>query len=163
MIPPDFNTEGRDAVAGGSRIPEHGTETLTPDDLQAYAIFRDIPRKQLERLFEWNDRAVVRRWVRPGEIVCRQGEYGSTAFYIVEGRVEVFIASPLGHAKSHKEKGQRKGLRGLVRTFATTLLAAREDPREEEVFRRSIPIDAPIFWPSMNRWANWQRATSLAR
>lgn len=144
MIPPDFNTEGRDAVAGGSRIPEQGTETLTPDDLQAYAIFRDIPRKQLERLFEWNDRAVVRRWFRPGEIVCRQGEYGSTAFYIVEGRVEVFIASPLGHAKSHKEKGQRKGLRGLVRTFTTTLMAAREDPREEEALRRSIPIDAPI-------------------
>jgi CRP-like cAMP-binding protein/Pyruvate/2-oxoacid:ferredoxin oxidoreductase delta subunit len=144
MIPPDFNTEGRDAVAGGSRIPEQGTETLTPDDLQAYAIFRDIPRKQLERLFEWNDRAVVRRSFRPGEIVCRQGEYGSTAFYIVEGRVEVFIASPLGHAKSHKEKGQRKGLRGLVRTFTTTLMAAREDPREEEALRRSIPIDAPI-------------------
>ncbi|HXF03800.1 MAG TPA: cyclic nucleotide-binding domain-containing protein [Blastocatellia bacterium] len=149
MIPSSLDQSG--SSASSERPPDRGEEKggpggelLTPDDLSAYPIFHEVPRKQLERLFEWNERAVVRRRFRPGEIVCRQGDYGSTAFYIVRGRVEVFITSPIAHARSQKQEGKRGWLSGRVRKFATLLLSAREDPREEEEFRRYIPIDAPI-------------------
>ncbi|MGC4006687.1 MAG: 2Fe-2S iron-sulfur cluster-binding protein [Pirellulales bacterium] len=44
-----------------------------------------------ERFLDWNFGAVVRRHYRDGEIICRQGEYGSTAFIIEYGKVEVRI------------------------------------------------------------------------
>ena len=34
---------------------------------------------------------------KPGEVICREGEFGSTAFYVLSGKVEVSIATPLGH------------------------------------------------------------------
>lgn len=147
MIPSSFDQTHSNASS--DRPPDRlkggaGGELLTLDDLLGYSIFQEVPRKQLERLFEWNERAVVRRRFHPGEIVCRQGDYGSTAFYIVRGQVEVFITSPIAHAKSQKQEGKRGWLSGWVRKFATSLLSAREDPREEEEFRRYIPIDAPI-------------------
>ncbi len=49
---------------------------------------------------ELNKNAVVRRRFKKGEIVCREGEYGSTAFYIVEGKAQVFLASPMAHVQT---------------------------------------------------------------
>src|SRR5579883_1449671 len=46
---------------------------------------------------ELNQNAIVRRQFRKGDIICREGEYGSTAFYIVEGTVNVFISTPIAH------------------------------------------------------------------
>ena len=43
---------------------------------------------------ELNKNAVVRRHFKNGEIVCREGDYGSTAFYILEGRPKVSFDSP---------------------------------------------------------------------
>jgi CRP-like cAMP-binding protein/Fe-S-cluster-containing hydrogenase component 2 len=119
-------------------------ELLSPDDLLQYSIFQGIQRKQLERQFEWNERAIVRRRFRTGEIICRQGEYGSTAFYILSGTVDVFISSPIAHAKSRKQEEERTGFLGLVRRFSTYLVSAKEDRREEERLRGYIPIDASI-------------------
>src|SRR6266404_4077911 len=49
---------------------------------------------------ELNKNAVVRRHFKKGEIVCREGEYGSTAFYILEGKVNVFLSTPIAHVKT---------------------------------------------------------------
>ncbi len=120
------------------------TELLTAADMAAYADFAEIPAKQWERQFEFTDRAVVRRRFQKGDIICREGEYGSTAFYIVQGKVDIFLSAPIAHAKSRKSERERQGLFGLIRRFATGLTTARQDQREEEEFRRWIPIDAPI-------------------
>ena len=40
-----------------------------------------------------NDGAVVERRFRPGEVICREGDFGSTAFYVVRGKVEVAITT----------------------------------------------------------------------
>ena len=45
---------------------------------------------------ELNKNAVVRRKFKKGDIVCREGEYGSTAFYIVEGQAQVYHRDPHG-------------------------------------------------------------------
>ena len=120
------------------------TELLKAADMAAYADFAEIPAKQWERQFEFTDRAVVRRRFTKGDIICREGEYGSTAFFIVSGKVDIFLSAPIAHAKSSKEESQRTGFLGLIRRFATGLVSAKQDNRDEEQFRRWIPIDAPI-------------------
>jgi CRP-like cAMP-binding protein/Fe-S-cluster-containing hydrogenase component 2 len=112
--------------------------------MAAYGDFAEIPAKQWERQFEFTDRAVVRRRFRAGEIICREGDYGSTAFYVVRGKVDIFLSSPIAHAKSRKSDAQSRGIFGLIRRFATGLVSANQDQREEEQRRHWIPIDAPI-------------------
>src|SRR5512147_900614 len=75
-------------------------EPLEPDELLKIPNFEGVSKGLLEK----NRGAVVRRTFRAGEIVCREGEFGSTAFYILEGRAEVFISTPLAHLKT--EAGQ---------------------------------------------------------
>jgi len=48
--------------------------------------------------------AVLRRY-RAGDIVCEEGEFGSTAFYIVSGSVDIFIANPLAKVQSQRKGG----------------------------------------------------------
>jgi CRP-like cAMP-binding protein/Fe-S-cluster-containing hydrogenase component 2 len=115
-----------------------------------------VPAEELARLplFEgvstaflhWNEKAVVRRHFKKGEVICREGEFGSTAFLIEAGRVRVFLQSPVKHVKARKGKGDRTGWGpfGLVQRFASTLVRRDEDPRDEEAANRFIHIDAPV-------------------
>jgi CRP-like cAMP-binding protein len=120
------------------------TELLGAADLAAYADFAEIPAKQWERQFDFTDRAVVRRRFKKGDVICREGDYGSTAFYIVNGKVDIFISAPIAHAKSNKGRESTRSWLGFIRRFATGLVPAGQDKREDEEFRRWIPIDAPI-------------------
>jgi CRP-like cAMP-binding protein/Fe-S-cluster-containing hydrogenase component 2/ferredoxin len=85
-----------------------------------------------------NRNAVVRRHFKPGEIICREGEYGSTAFYLVEGQARVSIASPIAHVKT----------KGAVRKFlgklSSRLTQRQNDQRDEETAQHWIHIDAPM-------------------
>ena len=36
---------------------------------------------------------------KAGEVVCRQGEFGSTAFYVQSGSCDVFISTPIAHVE----------------------------------------------------------------
>ncbi len=85
-----------------------------------------------------NRNAVVRRHFKPGEIICREGEYGSTAFYLLEGQARVSIASPIAHVKT----------KGAVRKFlgklSSRLTQRQNDQREEETSQHWIHIDAPM-------------------
>jgi CRP-like cAMP-binding protein/Fe-S-cluster-containing hydrogenase component 2 len=96
----------------------------------------------------WNENAVVRRRFKKGEIICREGEFGATAFLIEQGTVDIFLDAQRKHAKAFKDrsKGARVdgGLFGLVRRFSVGLVGRDEDDREEESHRTAIPIDAPV-------------------
>ncbi|MFZ0523153.1 MAG: cyclic nucleotide-binding domain-containing protein [Candidatus Acidiferrales bacterium] len=85
-----------------------------------------------------NRNAVVRRHFKSGEVICREGEYGSTAFYLVEGQARVSIASPIAHVKT----------KGAVRKFlgklSSRLTQRQNDQREEETAQHWIHIDAPM-------------------
>jgi CRP-like cAMP-binding protein/Fe-S-cluster-containing hydrogenase component 2 len=85
-----------------------------------------------------NRNAVVRRHFKPGEIICREGEYGSTAFYILKGKAKVSIASPIAHVKT----------RGTIRKFlgklSSRLTQRQNDARDEEKDQQWIHIDAPL-------------------
>src|SRR5262249_30738448 len=88
-----------------------------------------------------NRGSVVRRRFRAGDVICREGEQGSTAFYILRGRVKVSIASPLPHGK----RGRGPEGAGTAK-FAGRLsrVATGDQARRGGNSRRFIPIDASV-------------------
>ena len=60
-------------------------DVLNPAELLQLPIFENVSGTFLEL----NQKAVVKRHFKAGEIVCREGEFGSTAFYILEGKARV--------------------------------------------------------------------------
>ena len=104
-------------------------------DLADHPLFQGVSRAFL-RLNEGSVRRVVKK---DGEVICREGESGSTAYYIDSGKVEIRIVSPLKHAKSLATKG------GLLKRFATVLVGRDQDRRDADGLETSfIPIDAPV-------------------
>ncbi len=87
---------------------------------------------------ELNRGAIVKRRFRKGEIICKEGEFGSTAFYIVEGRAQVAIATRIAHVKT------QGGSQGFFRRLTSTLVGREEDKREGEARDKTIPIDAAV-------------------
>jgi len=93
---------------------------------------------------ELNKNAIVRRRFKKGEIVCREGEYGSTAFYIEEGQADVYLSTPMAHVKT------QGGATGFLSKLSSHLFGRQQERREEEGERRSIPIDGPVDLPYDN-------------
>ena len=85
----------------------------------------------------WNSGAVVRRHYKKGEVICREGSYGSTAFLIEEGSVKVSIDAPNSHV-SDKATG------GFFKRFTSMLLSRDEDTREGEGTREVIPTSENV-------------------
>src|SRR5882762_10267882 len=78
-------------------------EPLTIDQLLEYLpALKEIPRAQLEN---WAKGAAVLHRYRNGETVCTEGEFGSTAYYIVSGTVDISINNPLAHLRTRPASG----------------------------------------------------------
>jgi CRP-like cAMP-binding protein/Fe-S-cluster-containing hydrogenase component 2 len=122
----------------GTVLPQG--EAVPADELKHLHYFENVSGAFLGL----NKNAIVRRHFRKGEIVCREGEYGSTAFYILEGKVNVFIASPIAHVKTSG------GATGVLSKLGSRLAGRTQDRREGENDRRSISIDAPVDLPYDN-------------
>ncbi len=75
-------------------------EPVDVEELQQLSYFQKVSGTFLEL----NKNAVVRRHYRKGDIVCREGEYGSTAFYILEGQAEVFLSTPMAHVQQRQQR-----------------------------------------------------------
>jgi CRP-like cAMP-binding protein/Fe-S-cluster-containing dehydrogenase component len=117
---------------------------VTADELAQHPLFEGVAQAFLR----WNKGSVVRRHYKKGEIICREGEFGSTAFLIEKGKVNIFIQAPIKHVKSrkNKRKGDKVGwgLFGLKQFFTSTLVQRSEDDRSEESTTRFIHVDAPV-------------------
>ena len=120
-------------------------EPIPVADLMKLPIFEGIPISQIERL----PGAIVKRTFKPGEIICREGQYGSTAFYIISGSADVYIDAPINHVKSDKHEKSR-GFLGIVRKFTTRLSGKKDDPRDGESRQGYIPNDGPMDLPMSN-------------
>ncbi|GIW80886.1 MAG: hypothetical protein KatS3mg105_2693 [Gemmatales bacterium] len=114
-------------------------EQVSAQVLARHPLFEGVS----EQFLEWNQGSVVRRHFKKGEIICREGEFGYSAFYIEKGSVDIFIQSPLKHVKKSASKFNW-GPFGLIRRFASSLVGRNEDQREEEGESRFIHIDAPV-------------------
>jgi CRP-like cAMP-binding protein/Fe-S-cluster-containing hydrogenase component 2 len=121
-------------VAGTSLVSTEKAAVADPDELLQLGVFDGVSGTFLGL----NEGAIVRRQFRAGEVICREGEHGSTAYYILSGKIRVSIASPIAHVKA------QGGTKGLLRKKTSRLADRREDRREGELNQRWIPIDAPV-------------------
>jgi CRP-like cAMP-binding protein/Fe-S-cluster-containing hydrogenase component 2 len=109
-------------------------EPLTPDEIVAIPMFETVSKGLLQK----NQGAVVRRRFKAGETICTEGEFGSTAFYILEGSAEVFLSTPMTGGNVEPERGswwQR------LRAFGEPQKSGRRQPGHWHGF---IAIDAPV-------------------
>lgn len=110
---------------------------VDPDFLGGLPVFENVSGTFLKL----NQNAIVDRRFKAGEIICREGEFGATAFYIVDGTAEVYLASPIAHVKTEG------GARGFLSKLKSLLTSREEDERKEESTRPYIPIDASVDLP----------------
>ena len=122
------------SVAGTAVTASANAEVLKAEDLLQIPVFKGVSGTFLEL----NRGAIVKRRFRKGEVICLEGEFGSTAFYIVEGRARVSISSPIAHVKT------QGGTKGFFKRLTSTLVGRDEDKREDEARDRTIPIDASV-------------------
>src|SRR6202789_3800104 len=115
-----------------ARTPD--SQPVSLEELQELPFFEGVSGTFLSL----NRNAVVRRHFKRGEIICREGEYGSTAFYILEGKARVSISSPIAHVKTQDRST------GFFSKLTSALTQRREDKRDGETDQRFISIDAPV-------------------
>jgi CRP-like cAMP-binding protein/Fe-S-cluster-containing dehydrogenase component len=122
------------SVVGTAIATGPGAQGLEAEELHRLPVFKGISGTFLEL----NRGAIVKRSFRSGELICREGEFGSTAFYIVEGQAQVSLSAPIAHVKT------QGGAKGFFKRLTSTLAAREEDRREGETRDRTIPIDASV-------------------
>jgi CRP-like cAMP-binding protein/Fe-S-cluster-containing hydrogenase component 2 len=126
---------------------------LTSAELASFDLFKGVPEKTIEgsiiKRHKINDQPPI--WLRsyqPGEVICREGEYGSTAFFITKGKVFIGIDAPRGD-------GPRGGV--LTRFMRSVFGGgSRDDSADDDDdmaegesapaggAQRLIPLDAPV-------------------
>src|SRR6266699_181168 len=121
-------------------------EPLSIDQLIEYLpafkeVLTQLPEK---RVREWSEGAVVLHRYRKGEIVCEEGDFGSTAFFIVSGSVDIFIHNPLSHLRTRPAVGIFGRSMARMKSFLTN---DEVSPRAERGARQFIGIDANVDLP----------------
>src|SRR5437016_3663319 len=127
------------SVAGTNLLPEKGAtgpgaEGFEAEDLLKIPVFHGVSGTFLEL----NRGAIVKRRFDKGELICKEGDFGSTAFFILEGKARVSISSPIAHVKT------QGGAQGFFKRLTSTLAPRESDKRDEEARDRTIPIDASV-------------------
>lgn len=112
-------------------------EVVDPEFLVGLPVFENVSGTFLKL----NQNAIVQRQFKAGEVICREGEFGATAFYILDGSAEVYLASPIAHVKTEG------GARGFFSKLKSLLTPREEDKRKEESTQAYIPIDASVDLP----------------
>jgi len=122
------------SVVGTAISSGVGAEGFEAEELLKIPVFQGVSGTFLEL----NRGAIVRRRFRKGELICKEGEFGSTAFYILQGQAQVSLSSPIAHVKT------QGGARGFFKRLTSTLAPRESDKRDEEARDRTIPIDASV-------------------
>ena len=123
---------------------ERRLQLMVPADLEflkPLPLFAGIPEKAREKVMEKCRKYLHVVAYQPGEIILRQGEYGDSAFYIVNGAAEVLLSKEAedgarrqapqvkggAHVAPDKRKGARPGaevMLGRGGTAGTVILSA---------------------------------------
>ena len=73
---------------------------MTPEELRKIDIFADADEKSLLKF----PGAVRKRLFAAGDVICREGEGGTSAFYILEGTARVFIGQRVGGERPKRKQ-----------------------------------------------------------
>jgi CRP-like cAMP-binding protein/Fe-S-cluster-containing hydrogenase component 2 len=114
-----------------------GGQAMDPEWILQLPVFKGVSGTFLEL----NKNAVVRREFAPGDVICREGEFGSTAYYILDGAVDIFIGTPIAHVQQEDAGGS------WFSKIRSKLSNRAEHTRAEETGKRWIPIDASVDLP----------------
>jgi CRP-like cAMP-binding protein/Fe-S-cluster-containing hydrogenase component 2 len=121
-------------VAGTAIAKTTDAQVFDAEELLQIPVFKGVSGTFLEM----NRGAIVKRRFRKGELICKEGDFGSTAFYILEGQAQVSISSPIAHVKTDG------GAKGFFKKLTSSLVTREEEKRDEERRDRTIPIDASV-------------------
>jgi CRP-like cAMP-binding protein/Fe-S-cluster-containing hydrogenase component 2 len=99
-------------------------QSVTADDLKTYPIFAGIPYKFLA----WNAHSVERRFLQPGDVLCREGEPGNTAFLLIKGKFDISI----GDAR-HTNPERPGRWQAFVRRVANNMWGGKRSKRSDEL------------------------------
>lgn len=87
--------EFRPSYLAAAAASEGHDQPTNVRDILAIPLFAGLPPK----FVQFNQSSFVVRQLKAGEVLCREGEYGSTAFVIVSGRFMVTLQSKRGKSK----------------------------------------------------------------
>ena len=115
-----------DIQKGSKTSSGNSVEVLSPEQMLNIPIFSGIPYKFLQ----FNGGACVRRILKPGDVLCRAGEYAATAFLIQRGRFEIQIRKDTIKEKtsSMNRKGFFRRIFGQSQTVVPTLATGTDTP-----------------------------------
>lgn len=123
-------------------------------EFDLFADCRDSMRTELTRRYlkefrsaafvgvAWEKQPPV--WLRKfkkGDVICREGDFDQTGFYLLSGRVKVFIAAQRGHLRIAERLGH--GLVSMFRRYATRFVMPLTE-EEDAPTRQFIPTDASV-------------------
>ena len=133
------------SVVGTAIAAGPGAHGLEAEELHHLPVFKGVSGTFLEL----NRGAIVKRHFRAGEIICREGEFGSTAFYIVEGKAQVSISTPIAHVKT------QGGAKGFFKRLTSTPGGAAKSTNAKAKpatapFPSTLPSISPTTIPSPN-------------
>jgi CRP-like cAMP-binding protein/Fe-S-cluster-containing hydrogenase component 2 len=130
------------------------SEELPSDKLAEFELFKGVPAKTIEgsiiKRHKINDQPPI--WLRrygPNEVICSEGEYGSTAYFITKGKVFIGI-------NRNKEEEDSRGF--FARLFGGKAKATKFDATStlkpmtttamgDALPANQIPTDAPVGLP----------------
>jgi CRP-like cAMP-binding protein len=108
-------------------------DALGLEEMLALPAFAGCPPELLDE----HVGTVRRRNYAPGQVLCHEGAYDATAFLLLEGEAEIFLAAPVAHLEGQHRP---RGLFGAITTF----LQAPKRRAAAAGAPPLVPIDAPV-------------------
>jgi len=93
--------EFRPSYLAAAAVAEGRDKPINVRQILAIPLFAGLPPK----FVQFNQSAFEVRQLQAGDVLCREGEYGSTAFVIVSGRFKVLLQSKRGKSKASSGRG----------------------------------------------------------
>ena len=117
-----------------------GGDSVALKELQHIEVFRGVSGTFLNL----NSNAIRKRSYKAGEIICKEGDYGSTAFYILEGTAEVYISSPMAQV-------QTRGKKDFFGKLKSVLALSSQQRSRKDRRRISFRLMRRSTWPTTIR------------
>lgn len=109
---------------------EQGASSVTAEELSRMPMFAGVPYKFLD----WNSNSVVRQKLNPGDVLCREGEYGREAFLLLRGEFDVTNRSTIGKAVKEPVGGAWGWFGRLRNTLVPSNSAEHQSPNQSALY-----------------------------
>ena len=126
-------------------IPLEPGRALDLEEMKKLEILEGIPDAVIKRLYG----GIVEREFKKGDLICRQGDYASTAFYIVSGTVEIYITTPDRAAMAPLRNRKPDDGGSLKDRFLSWVQGRKEGSRKSKSGKRPNIENVPSLPPGL--------------